>query len=204
MPTERGGPIAGVVLAAGTSSRMGSNKLLFAWEGETLLRRAVRRALEAGLDPVIVVLGYEADLARRELEDLPCRAVVNSAYTSGGVHLSLRAGAAAIPDTCAAAVVMLADMPFVTTDMLREMMQRYRDGTTMLVASRYGDVQAPPTLYDRTLLPELIAAEGPGCGKAIVRRHAEATTFVAWPPECLDDVDVPADYERARLRLAAG
>jgi molybdenum cofactor cytidylyltransferase len=201
MPADRSGPIAAVVLAAGMSSRMGSNKLLFAWDGETLLRRAARRALEAGLDPVIVVLGHEADLARHALEGLPCRTVVNPEYATGGVHLSLRAGAAAVPETSAGALVMLADMPFVSADMLRDMIRRYHESAAPLVASRYGDVQAPPTLYDRSLLPELTTAEGPGCGKAIVRRHAEAAIFVAWPPECLDDVDVPADYERAQARL---
>jgi molybdenum cofactor cytidylyltransferase len=201
MPTDRTGPIAGIVLAAGTSSRMGSNKLLFAWEGETLLRRAARRAVEAGLDPVIVVLGHEADLARRELEGLPCRAVVNPDYATGGVHLSLRAGAAALPHDRAAALVLLADMPFVTVEMLRDLMRRYRTSAAPLVASRYGDIQAPPTLYDRALFGELASAVGPGCGKAIVHRHGVAAQFVTWPPECLDDVDVPADYERARARL---
>ena len=75
MPAERSGPIAGILLAAGTSSRMGSNKLLFELNGESVLRGAVRRALAGGLSPLVVVLGHEADKTRRELDGLPCRTV---------------------------------------------------------------------------------------------------------------------------------
>src|SRR5256885_9157549 len=71
--------VAGVILAAGASRRMGAgrNKMLLQLEGESLLRRAARRALAAGLSPVIVVLGHEADKARAELQGLSCESVVN-------------------------------------------------------------------------------------------------------------------------------
>ena len=62
--------VAGVVLAAGASRRMGRNKMLLELEGEPLVRRAARRALEAGLTPVVVVLGHEADRARAALAGL--------------------------------------------------------------------------------------------------------------------------------------
>ena len=68
MPSERTGAVAGVVLAAGTSTRMGRNKLFLELDGEPLVRRAVGRASKAGLDPVIVVLGHEADRVQRALE----------------------------------------------------------------------------------------------------------------------------------------
>lgn len=204
MPGEAGARVAAIVLAAGTSSRMGGgrNKLLLDFEGQSLLRRSVRRVIDAGLDPVIVVLGHEADLTRRELEGLPCSTVVNPAYAQGGVHLSLRTGIAALPDTADATVVLLADMPFVTTDMLTTLVRRFRDTAAPLVVSQYGEIQAPPTLYTRPLFAELAIAEGPGCGKAVVRRHRDEAVFVSWPFERLDDVDVPDDYDRAKSRTA--
>ena len=67
------GAVAGVLLAAGASTRMGSNKLLFQLEGESLLRRAARTALEAGLAPVVVVLGHQAERCEEELCGLDCR-----------------------------------------------------------------------------------------------------------------------------------
>src|SRR5262245_5028009 len=109
--------IGGVVLAAGASTRMGSNKLLLRLGGTTLLPRAVRAALEAGLDPVIVVLGRDAERARAEISDLACRPVENTDFESG-IHTSLRAGIDALPPGTDAAVVLLADMPFVTAPMI--------------------------------------------------------------------------------------
>src|ERR1700709_1073488 len=80
IPGHREGPVAGILLAAGTSSRMGSNKMLFELEGESVLRRAARQALAAGLSPLVVVLGHEADKAKREIEGLPCQWTLNPLY----------------------------------------------------------------------------------------------------------------------------
>ncbi len=110
---SRAAAVAGVVLAAGSSTRMGRNKLLLRLDGESLVRRAARRALAAGLDPVVVVLGHEADLAAAELAGLAVRTVVNPDH-AGGIHTSRVAGLAAVPPEAGAAVVLLADMPFVT------------------------------------------------------------------------------------------
>ena len=73
MPAERTGPVAGVVLAAGTSTRMGRNKLFLELHGQPLVRQVVERASKAGFDPLFVVLGHEADLVQRALEGLPYR-----------------------------------------------------------------------------------------------------------------------------------
>ena len=112
-----GPPVAGVLLAAGTSRRMGENKLLLEQEGESILRRAVRTALAAGLAPLVVVLGHESERTQAELAGLDCTPVFHPGYRSG-VAGSLRAGIAALPATCRAAVVLLADMPRVTSGMI--------------------------------------------------------------------------------------
>ena len=83
MSSERSGPIAGVVLAAGNSTRMGRNKLLLELDGEPVIRRAVGRAIDAGLSPVIVVLGFEADRVREVLSGLTHREVVNTEFEAG-------------------------------------------------------------------------------------------------------------------------
>ena len=202
MPAERTGTVAGVLLAAGTSTRMGENKLLFQLEGEPVVRRAVGRATAAGLDPVIVVLGHEADRVRGELTGLACRTVVNPDY-AGGINGSLKAGIAALPATAAAAVVLLADMPLVTTEMIATLVDRYRASTAPLVISAYDGVNAPPMLYHRALFPELLEMEGEGCGKQVVRRHRAEAAVVRWPAAALTDLDVPDDYERVRALLAA-
>jgi molybdenum cofactor cytidylyltransferase len=204
MPADRSGSVAGVVLAAGSSIRMGRNKLLFDFDGEPLVRRAVRRAATAGLDPVVAVLGYEAELVRRELDGLdpPCRVVVNPDYERG-INSSLKTGIAALPAAAVAAVVMLADMPLVTAEMIATLVTRYRASEAPLVISDYEGVNAPPMLYDRVLFEELRVMEGEGCGRQVVRRHQASAVVVAWPVAALTDLDVPGDYELVRS-LAAG
>jgi molybdenum cofactor cytidylyltransferase len=179
---------------------MGANKLLLPLGGSTVLRRAVGTAQAAGLDPVLVVLGHESELARAELAGLSCAPVLNREYARG-INTSLRAGILAVPDGAAAAVVMLADMPFVTAEMVAALLERFHAGEAPLVLSVYGDVLAPPTLYGRTLFPELGALSGEGCGKRVMQRYRAAAVEGAWPASALADLDAPADLERARAGL---
>jgi molybdenum cofactor cytidylyltransferase len=198
MPPEECAPrraVAGVVLAAGSSTRMGANKLLIEVDGEVLVARTVRRAAAAGLDPVVVVLGHESDRVARALDGVRCRAVVNAHHRSGQGS-SFRCGIAAVPDQADAAVVLLADMPMVTADMIAAVVDLYRATGAPLVLSEYAGVSAPPTLYDRSLFPEIAA--GDGCGREIVERHRKEARSVAWPAERLADLDEPGDLERFR------
>lgn len=192
---ERAGPVAGILLAAGTSSRMGRNKLLLELDGEPLLRRSAARALAGGLSPLIVVLGHQADRARGLLSGLACRAVVNRDYEEG-ITASLHAGLAAVPAEASALVVMLADMPYVSAEMIAELIARYRAGNAPLVISDYEGVNAPPMLYDRSLFAELAAMQGGGCGRKVVKRRRAEADVVTWPAVALTDLDVPEDYDR--------
>ena len=191
----RAGPVAGVLLAAGTASRMGSNKLLFELDGESILRGAVRRALAGGLSPLLVVLGHEADKAARELEGLPCQWALNPLYEQG-INSSLKSGILAVPPQARAAMVLLADMPFVTPEMIAAMVARYRETRAPLVISDYDGVNAPPMLYDRSLFNELLTMTGEGCGRQVVKRHRGEAEVLAWPAAALADLDVPEDYAR--------
>jgi molybdenum cofactor cytidylyltransferase len=197
------GSVAGVLLAAGTSSRMGRNKLFLPLRGESVLRRAVGTALAAGLEPVVVVLGHESERAQKELAGLRCATVLNPDFAQG-INTSLRSGIAAVPEHCQAALVMLADMPFVTREMLQTVVQRYRSGTFPLVVSSYEGVNAPPMLYDRSLFAELRALDGDGCGKKVVKRHRSESLEVAWPASALQDLDVPADVDAVLAQLGSG
>jgi molybdenum cofactor cytidylyltransferase len=192
--------VAAVLLAAGSSTRMGGeNKLLLALDGEPVVARAARAAIEARLEPVIVVVGHEADRVRGALRALPCQMVVNPDHALGkGSSLQAGISEASFGSSARAAVVMLADMPFVTSAMLRSMVERYRASGAPMVVSRYGDVNAPPMLYDRALFAELLALPGEACGKEMVRRHRAEAAVMDWPESALADIDVPGDYQRAR------
>jgi molybdenum cofactor cytidylyltransferase len=205
MPAETAAPapapantaVAGILLAAGTSSRMGCNKLLFELHGESVLRGAARRALAGGLGPLLVVLGHQAEQARQQLDGLDSRTVINPDYDQG-ITSSLKAGVAALPGDATAVMVLLADMPLVSAEMIAGMVARYRSTRAPLVISDYEGVNAPPMLYDRSLFGELLAMTGGGCGREVVKRHRGEAEVLPWPAAVLADLDVPEDYARLR------
>lgn len=184
-----------MVLAAGASRRMGRNKLLLELDGETVVRRAARTAAAAGLEPVVVVTGHAREAVEEQLRGLGCSSVFNDEHRSGA-HTSVAAGIGAVDRDCAAAVVMLADMPFVTPAMLRSLVARHRASRPPLVASRYGgSVNAPPILYDRRLFGELLRMDA-RCGRRVVRRHLHEAVEVEWPAGAGRDLDDPDDHRR--------
>ena len=191
--------VAGVVLAAGASRRMGPgrNKMLLELEGEPLVRRAVRRALTAGLSPVVVVLGHEADRARAVLADLPVEIALNPNFT-GPTSTSLHAGLDLLGQDVDAAVVLLGDMVYVGEADLAELVTRACTSDAPLIVSRYGDVTAPPLLFRRALFAELVAWTGEGCGKTVVKAHSHEALYVDRGPEMLADVDTAADFQKAQ------
>ena len=160
-----------------------------------MVRRAAKRALDAGLDPVVVVLGHEAENVRAALAGLDVRFVTSpepAGPTSVSLHEGLRALGAKVPAT----VVMLADMVHVSATMLRALAESSRAAGAPLEVSRYGDVLAPPLLFTRALWPELLAWHGEGCGKSVVRAHQSEARMHDWPASALEDIDTPDEYER--------
>jgi molybdenum cofactor cytidylyltransferase len=197
--------IAVVVLAAGAGTRLGGNKLLREVGGEPLLRRVARRGAEAAVGPVLVVLppGAPGAALRAAIADVGGCVPVENPSPESGMNGSLAVGLRAAPERVGAAIVVLGDMPFVAPDRLRAMADRWRAGARPLVASRYGEVLAPPVLFDRSLFAELCSAPaGDGQGRAVTRRHLPEAAVVDWPPEALADVDAPRDLAAARERLA--
>lgn len=197
---DHAAPVAGIVLAAGRSARMGRNKLLLDVGGQPLVRRSVHHAISAGLSPVLVVVGFEADRVQRALTGLPYEAVLNPEFERG-INGSVQRGIERVPSHCAAAVVTLADMPFVSSTMIAWVVNRYRETRAPLVLSLYGDVQAPPTLYARSVFTEFGEDAGEGCGKRVVKRHRERAAVVQWPLDALADVDRPEDYATLDARV---
>jgi molybdenum cofactor cytidylyltransferase len=190
MPDESG--CAAVILAAGRSERMGRDKRFVEWEGEPLLRRAVRVALEADLAPVVVVSRPDDPELPALLDGLPCE-LVSASVAGGPISGSLRAGFAALPDAVTGAMVILPDMPRVTADMLRMLADAGASGQWRGVGSQYGDVTGPPVWFARNAWPLLLASEGDGVGKRVLAALKDEATWLEWPEDRLWDVDRPED-----------
>ncbi|PZA07313.1 MULTISPECIES: NTP transferase domain-containing protein [unclassified Meiothermus] len=194
------GPVVAVVLAAGESRRMGQNKMLLPLGQESVVRRAVRQVLEAGFDAVWAVVGRDAAQVKAELEGLPVFAVENPRYPQG-LGSSFRAAVQALPEGVEAAMFTLADQVFLSAGLYREVLEAYRASRPKLVVCRYGEVLAPPHLFQRELFPELGQEPGQG-GKEVLRRYAAEAVTLAMPEAALFDLDTPDDYQEALRRLA--
>lgn len=197
MPIETDAPVAVVVLAAGASVRMGAPKLLLSLDGETLLERAVGRAVAAGAEQVVVVVPRDAADMRALLAPLGVT-VVEPREDSTAMSASLHAGIGALMPEVTAVVIVLADMIDVSTEMLREVMHAARQPGAPLVVSRYGNIQAPPLAVPRRYFAEVLAMHGEGVGKAIIARHQDEASWLDWPPGAHRDVDTPDDYRAIR------
>ena len=192
--------VTAVVLAAGASTRMGTPKLLLALGDEPIARRTVRQVCAAGFDDVLVVLGNEWAQVLSTLDGLPIRHAINTDYASG-MGSSFRTAVECLEDSTAA-MFALADQPFVTASEYGAVLDTYRQRAPGIVSVRYGDVVAPPHLFTRDLFPEL--AQLQHGARPVLERHRDRTTVLQFRPDLLLDIDTPADYERAKSRLASG
>ena len=189
--------IAGIVLAAGSSSRLGRPKQLLPLQGEPLLRFTLRRILTTSLDAVYVVLGHHGDNITRAIEDLPVRIVYNPHAERGqstSVLAGLNAVAAAEPD---AVMFLLGDQPLVDPEVVNRLISLWRETRTGVVAPRYtGYPGRNPILFDRLVLPELMTLTGDIGARDIVRAHQMRgdISLVDVDAPAPRDVDTEADY----------
>lgn len=186
-------PVAGIVLAAGPSRRMGGRpKVLLPVEGEPMVRRVARTALAAGLAPVVVVVGHEAEQVAQAVEDLPVQVVLNPAW-SQGQSTSVKAGLQALPAGVGAAVFLLADMPFVTPALVRALRMEHARTLAPIVAPLVEQRRGNPVLFDAATFGDLMALEGDVGGRALFTRYR--THWLPWLDETTQwDIDTPEDY----------
>ncbi|UIP00450.1 nucleotidyltransferase family protein [Halobaculum sp. CBA1158] len=193
--------VAGVVLAGGTSSRFGAaNKLLATVEGEPLVRRALRTLTAAELDPVIVVVGHEAEAVREALPDDGERVVEADDYATGQAA-SVRRGIAAVVDAAddaAAATFLPGDMPFVDAETVRTLVDAYAAGAGDALAPAHEDRRGNPVLFDRRHFEALAGIEGDTGGRAVLLGSDDAALVAVDDRGVAVDVDTPADLARHR------
>ena len=207
MSTSPGAPediagVAGIVLAAGRSTRFDGevSKQLLAWDGEPLVRRAARTALAAPLARVLVVVGHAEDAVRAALAGLDVEIVANPAHAEGQ-STSVRAGLARLPKTTADAVFQPVDQPFLSADLLAEMIEAWRVSGRAIVRPRSGDRPGAPVLFARSLFPELAKLSGDEGGRQILARHREEILDLEVDdPRQLADIDTVEDWRRMRRR----
>jgi molybdenum cofactor cytidylyltransferase len=197
VPSERF--VAGLVLAAGGSSRLGRPKQLLPYRGTTLLDWVLRTARACEFDQLVVALGGAAPAIREAVDLGRADVVVNDQYTSG-CSSSIAAGLAALDRRCDLLVLLLGDQPGVTATSVRRLVAER--GEAPLAVCRYEDGRGHPFAFARPVFGELAELQGDkGVWKLLDRRSAEVREVYA-PGQVPPDVDTWDDYE-AVLAAAA-
>jgi molybdenum cofactor cytidylyltransferase len=190
-----------VVLAAGKSSRMGTAKQLLSLGSGTVLGQTLTNVRNSGLEEIVLVLGSSAESIRRQLPDSlleDVRIVTNEAYEQG-MASSLRAGISAVSPRAEAALVILADQPFIRTETFDRIVEEYRRTHARIVIPMHRGLRGNPVLLDRSVFHEVMALEGDiGC-RAIFGSHPDEIVKVeVEDPGILLDIDNQNDYEQLR------
>ena len=189
--------VAGLILAAGESSRMGRDKALLVFRGRTFLETIIALLREAGIDRIAVVLGHHAQEIRQATNLAEVEVVINSEYRRGQTS-SLQAGLRALNQPNLEALVLcLVDHPAATSATVRKLVESFRMSGAPVVITTHQGQRGHPVLISRTLFEELLSL-GPEQGaNLVVRNYRDRTSFVEVDdPGVLLDVDAPETYRQ--------
>lgn len=204
MSVNAAGPVAIILLAAGTSRRFGALKQLQELDGETLLRRAARTALSTGCE-VTLVTGAEHDRISDAVQDLRLRRLHNPQWQRGMGHslaLAVHALMGGIVEP-SALLVLLADQPLLSSQDLQSVLDAHRAEPDRIIAADYGERLGPPCLFPSRYFGELAALDGDRGARGLIEQHRDQLRTVPLPHAALD-VDTPEDLARAAHALRDG
>jgi CTP:molybdopterin cytidylyltransferase MocA len=195
--------VAGVLLAAGLSTRMGTTKALLDWQGVPLVVFQAQQLRTAGCDPVIVVVGHDAARLRAALIEQPVTIVENGSFRSGRAS-SVRTGAEAVDDAAGAVVLLNVDQPRRGA-LIAALIAARLENDAAIATPTFDGHGGHPAVFAGRLLPELRAVDDSSQGlRAVVTRHARERLLLPWEDaEVLLDLNDAAAYETARSLWAS-
>jgi molybdenum cofactor cytidylyltransferase len=182
-----------VILAAGASTRLGTPKQLLRYGGQSLLFHAAQAAVASVCQPVVIVLGADAPRFKPEVADLPVQVVENLNWIEG-MGASIRTGINTFSDQVDAAVLMLCDQPFVSVEVINNLVKSYCLTNHSIVASEYGGTWGVPALFSRALFEELLMLKGDEGAKRVISKYRSDVYGVAFAGGAMD-IDTTLDYQ---------
>lgn len=192
-------------MAAGLSRRMGEAKQFLPVNGKPLFRHAVDRAIVNGLSPILLIGGEHVERLRQLTGDEPrVEVLVNPSYATG-MASSLRTGIEAAAGRVDAALVFLADQPYVPNEVVQALIRTYEENRKRgirIVRPVYGEAAGHPVLFDASLFGELARVAGDRGGKEVVEKYKAQTQNV--PFSCARwnlDIDTPEEYRQLQQAI---
>ncbi len=183
-----------LVLAAGASRRLGSPKQLLIYDGKTLLRRAAETAVDAGFEPVIVVLGSEIERSNSEISGLDVKIHINKDWELG-MSSSIKSGLEhllKIQPEIDGILISLCDQPKITSKHLDLFVKKFKVTKASIIAAHYEGVAGVPTLFSKECINDLLKIEGDKGAKDFIRGD-KFTVETIELPEAAFDIDTPGD-----------
>jgi len=192
--------VAVILLAAGSSSRMGKPKQLLPVAGKGLLRHVVDSAVSSDCRPFIVVLGSDAALIQGSLEGADIEVIVNAGWIEG-IGSSLRCGIKVLCELAPyskGVIVALADNPNFSREIIAKLIGEQERGGRSIVASECGGVLAPPVYFGSRHYSELASSSGDDGAKALLKRHYNEVAVIRLDHMLdLDTEEDFAEYQKA-------
>ena len=185
-----------IILAAGSSGRLGRPKQLLPFKNKPLLQYLIDEAKNTLADTVIVVLGANAEIIKNELQTDNIHIAINENWKEG-MSSSIRCGINELQTTnpaVDAALLMVCDQPFVTTALLNELIVSHRNTKKHIVTCSYDETTGPPALFDKILFPELLQLEGDAGARKIVQQNTDEVVSVPFSKGVID-IDTATDYQ---------
>jgi molybdenum cofactor cytidylyltransferase len=193
--------VAALVLAAGRSTRAGTNKLLADIGGETLIRLTLRALAGSRARPLLLVVGHEHERLVEAVAGLDVAIVQNPRYAEG-LATSLAAGLAALPPDASAALICLADMPLVGASLVDALIARFEAmPEAAAVVPAHAGQWGNPVLIARKLFPELAALRGDAGARRLLQGRTDVAILDTQDASILFDADTPAALAELRTRL---
>ncbi len=182
-----------IILAAGSSSRLGRPKQLLELNGNTLLQKSIKTALNVSKN-VIVVLGANEKLIRPTIIDFPIKIVLNENWTEGMSSSILTGMSVLAKENCQAVLIMLCDQPFVDASLLEKMVSFFERSEFPIVAAEYKGKVGVPAIFDVSFFPKLRTLEGQKGAKALIMNNLEKVERVIFEKGRID-IDTEEDWE---------
>ena len=191
--------ITALVPAAGMSTRLGRNKLLLTFKDKPLIAHAVDTLLASAVDPIVIVLGHEADQVRAAVGERRVIFVENREYREG-LGSSIRTGLAAIPVSTDAIMIYLPDQPLLEPDDVKFLIRAFAEaGKTnkSIVVPLFRGQRGNPVIIDSSYRTSILAMAGEtGCRRLIKQNPDQVLTVEMETDHVVRDVDTADEYER--------